>query len=72
MPGHLECCWEPVAEWLGNELPAVAVSLRGGFWPGWHIRPVASLVVVAMLLGTSILMSVVAARREKNNNETEA
>jgi len=36
MPGHLECCWEAVAEWLGHELPAVTVSLRGGFWPGWR------------------------------------
>ena len=35
MPGHLECCWRPVAEWLASELPGVKVSLRTGFWPGW-------------------------------------
>ena len=35
MPGHLECCWRPVAEWLAAELPGVKVSLRTGFWPGW-------------------------------------
>lgn len=35
MPGHLECCWRPVAEWLSTELPAVEVSLREGFWPAW-------------------------------------
>jgi putative pyruvate formate lyase activating enzyme len=23
MPGHLECCWLPVARWLATELPAV-------------------------------------------------
>lgn len=36
MPGHLECCWQPVAAWLACQLPGVKVSLRGGFWPGWH------------------------------------
>jgi putative pyruvate formate lyase activating enzyme len=36
MPGHLECCWRPVAEWLAAELPGVKVSLRPEFWPGWH------------------------------------
>ena len=38
MPGHLECCWAPVAEWLAAELPEVKVSLRCGFWPAWHSR----------------------------------
>ena len=33
MPGHLECCWKPVAEWLAAEMPCVKVSLREGFWP---------------------------------------
>jgi putative pyruvate formate lyase activating enzyme len=36
MPGHLECCWKPVAEWLANNLPAVKVNLRASFWPAWH------------------------------------
>jgi putative pyruvate formate lyase activating enzyme len=36
MPGHLECCWRPVAEWLAAELPATKVSLRPAFWPAWH------------------------------------
>jgi putative pyruvate formate lyase activating enzyme len=36
MPGHLECCWRPVAEWLGEHLPQVKVNLRSGFWPAWH------------------------------------
>lgn len=35
MPGHLDCCWVPVARWLAEELPGVEVSLRDGFWPGW-------------------------------------
>lgn len=36
MPGHVECCWRPVAEWLAKNLPEVKVSLRAGFWPSWH------------------------------------
>jgi putative pyruvate formate lyase activating enzyme len=35
MPGHLDCCWRPVAQWLTEALPQVEVSLRTGFWPGW-------------------------------------
>lgn len=35
MPGHLECCWGPVAEWLAQNLPGVKVNLRAGFWPAW-------------------------------------
>ena len=36
MPGHVDCCWQPVTEWLAAELPAVKVNLRSGFWPAWH------------------------------------
>lgn len=36
MPGHVECCWRPVAEWLAAELPGIKVNLRSGFWPAWH------------------------------------
>jgi putative pyruvate formate lyase activating enzyme len=36
MPGHLDCCWRPVAEWVASELPYAKVSLRAGFWPAWR------------------------------------
>jgi len=36
MPGHVECCWQPAAEWLAENLPGVKVNLRAGFWPAWH------------------------------------
>jgi len=36
MPGHLDCCWRPVAEWLTASLPGVKVNLRSGFWPAWQ------------------------------------
>jgi putative pyruvate formate lyase activating enzyme len=38
MPGPVECCWRPVAEWLSVSLPGVKVSLRDGFWPAWQAR----------------------------------
>ena len=43
MPGHLECCWKPVANWLAAELPGVKMNLREGFWPAWHSRNHAEL-----------------------------
>jgi putative pyruvate formate lyase activating enzyme len=36
MPGHVACCWRPIAEWLAENLPAVKVSLRASFWPAWR------------------------------------
>lgn len=36
MPGHVDCCWRPVAAWLAANLPGVKVNLRSGFWPAWH------------------------------------
>jgi putative pyruvate formate lyase activating enzyme len=38
LPGHLDCCWKPIANWLMTELPGVKVSLRTEFWPAWHFR----------------------------------
>ena len=44
MPGHLECCWRPVAEWLAAELPGTRISLRAGFWPAWKTARHADLL----------------------------
>jgi len=35
LPGHLDCCWRPIAEWIARELPSVKVSLRTEYWPAW-------------------------------------
>lgn len=43
MPGHVECCWKPIAEWLARHLPAVKVSLRFGYWPAWQAKAVPGL-----------------------------
>jgi len=36
MPGHVDCCWKPIAQWIAAELPTTKVSLRYGFWPAWQ------------------------------------
>ncbi len=38
MPGHLECCWKPVAQWIASRIPGTRVNLRGGFWPAWQSK----------------------------------
>lgn len=38
MPGHVECCWRPAAEWIAANLAGTKVNLRSGFWPAWHAR----------------------------------
>jgi putative pyruvate formate lyase activating enzyme len=43
MPGHIDCCWRGIAEWIAAELPNVRVSLRSSFWPAWRARVHAGL-----------------------------
>jgi putative pyruvate formate lyase activating enzyme len=39
MPGHVECCWRPIAAWLAENLPGTKVNLRAGFWPAKQPTP---------------------------------
>lgn len=36
MPGHVECCLLPVAEWLATHLPEVPFTLSTGYVPAWR------------------------------------
>ncbi|HSH95517.1 MAG TPA: radical SAM protein [Roseimicrobium sp.] len=36
MPGHIDCCWAPVARWIAENLPRTRINLRSGFWPAWQ------------------------------------
>lgn len=38
LPGHYECCYVPVVQWLAKELPEVKFSLRDGYLPRWQAR----------------------------------
>jgi putative pyruvate formate lyase activating enzyme len=33
MPGHADCCFEPIARWLARRLPRIPLSLMSGFLP---------------------------------------
>jgi putative pyruvate formate lyase activating enzyme len=36
LPGHLDCCFKPIARWLRDNLPDVPLSLRTGYLPSWR------------------------------------
>jgi putative pyruvate formate lyase activating enzyme len=36
MPGHYECCYRPVVDWMRRNLPAVKFSIRDGYLPAWR------------------------------------
>ncbi len=38
LPGHFECCFQPIAQWLKVHLPLVKLSLRDGYLPRWRAR----------------------------------
>lgn len=38
LPGHLECCFRPVVQWLAVHLPGAEFSLREGYLPHWQAR----------------------------------
>jgi putative pyruvate formate lyase activating enzyme len=36
LPGHFDCCYQPVARWMRANLPDVPLSLREGYLPSWR------------------------------------
>jgi putative pyruvate formate lyase activating enzyme len=36
MPGHLRCCFEPVARWVAAHLPGVVFRVMTGYVPAWR------------------------------------
>jgi putative pyruvate formate lyase activating enzyme len=36
LPGHRECCFRPITEWIKANLPGVKFSLRDGYLPSWQ------------------------------------
>jgi putative pyruvate formate lyase activating enzyme len=36
LPGHAECCYRPIVQWLGDHLPRAAFSPRDGYLPSWR------------------------------------
>jgi putative pyruvate formate lyase activating enzyme len=38
LPGHAECCYRPVAQWMHDHLPDAAFSIREGYLPSWRAK----------------------------------
>ena len=38
LPGHMDCCFRRIIEWLKAEMPNVKFSLRDGYQPRWQAR----------------------------------
>lgn len=38
LPGHQDCCYRPIAQWLRTHLPDAKFSIRDGYLPSWQAR----------------------------------
>lgn len=45
LPGHFDCCYVPLVEWLLENLPQVKFSLRDGYLPRWRAAHMDELAV---------------------------
>ncbi len=36
LPGHLECCYRPVVDWMCRHLPEVPLRIMTGYLPRWQ------------------------------------
>jgi putative pyruvate formate lyase activating enzyme len=43
LPGHFDCCYRVVVDYLARELPDVKFSIRDGYLPRWQARHYGSL-----------------------------
>ena len=43
LPGHAECCYDPIVSWMHASLPDVPFSLRDGYLPSWRSQHYAEL-----------------------------
>lgn len=38
LPGHFDCCYMPIVDWLSEHLPTAKFSLREGYLPRWRAQ----------------------------------
>lgn len=36
LPGHFDCCYQPMVDWIRRGLPHAALSIREGYLPRWQ------------------------------------
>ena len=68
MPGHVECCWKPIAGWLAENLPQAKINLRSGFWPAWKAARHSELRGTTTSLETELAVTIA---RDYNLNLVE-
>ncbi len=65
LPGHLECCYLPVVDWMYRHMPAVPFRIMTGYLPRWQASRCRDL---AAPLGRDAGLQAVAVAREKGLN----
>ena len=38
LPGHMNCCFRPIVDWMRKEMPNAKFSLRDGYLPRWQAQ----------------------------------
>ncbi len=44
LPGHFDCCTEPVLNWLAENLPDARINVMGQFRPEWRAHQASELM----------------------------
>jgi putative pyruvate formate lyase activating enzyme len=65
LPGHLECCYRPIVDWMRRHLPAAPLRIMTGYLPRWRAASQPSL---ASPLGRDVGALAVAMARENGLN----
>ncbi len=65
LPGHFECCYRPIVDWMCHHIPAVPLRVMAGYLPRWRATGYREL---ASPLGREIGPRAVALAREKGLN----
>ena len=65
LPGHFECCYRPIVDWMRRCLPATPLRIMTGYLPRWQAAGYQDL---ASPLGRDAGAQAVAIAREKGLN----
>jgi putative pyruvate formate lyase activating enzyme len=68
LPGHLECCYRPIVDWMCRHLPAVPFRVMTGYLPKWKAVHHPTL---ALPLGREAAAEAIAIAAEKGLNVIE-
>lgn len=43
LPGHFDCCYRPIVDWMQTHLPTTKFSIRDGYLPKWRAKRIEGL-----------------------------